>query len=335
MTDALRILMTEIVDYAGLFPPAKLDMAPAVRNFGRYFGGEHAWMLGRLVVPVSRLAELERDGAPLWSVPVPRDDGGPWRISALIGDDLNRDIDTVFAFNQRHAPPPPEEAAPEATGSAQGAVQDPATALGGTGPAIGQVGAVIDCIELKAESGVAIDRAMQIVPEQLTPFIEIPTAGDVRGLVAALAGTGGRAKIRTGGLTPDAFPAPGPVARFIFACAAAEVPFKATAGLHHPVRGEFNLTYEPGCPRGVMYGFFNVFVGAALAMGARIGVEEIEQVLVETNPKAFVFDGTGVTWRDRRVDLARLARARESFAISFGSCSFEEPLADLKALGLM
>jgi len=196
-------------------------------------------------------------------------------------------------------------------------------------------GAVIDAVELRADSSSAIDRAMRIVPEQLTPFIEIPTGGDVRGLVAAMAGTGAHAKIRTGGVTPEAFPHATSVARSIHACAMADVGFKATAGLHRPVRGEFNLTYEPNCPRGVMYGFLNVFMAAALAMAARIGVEEIEQVLTETNTKAFVFDNAGATWRDRRVDLARLARVRESFAISFGSCSFEEPIGDLKAMGLM
>ena len=104
-----------------------------------------------------------------------------------------------------------------------------------------------------------------------------PTAVDtVRGLIAAMAGTGAHAKIRTGGVTPEAFPQATSVARFIHACAMADVGFKATAGLHHPVRGEFNLTYEPACPRGVMYGFLNVFMAAALAMSARLGVEELD-----------------------------------------------------------
>lgn len=317
MTDSLRILLTSIVDYAGLFPPSKQDMETAVHHYAKYLTLDEAWMLGRFVVPVSRLAEFEQVAAGHWSGGT--GDVGAWQVTALAGDDLDRDIDAIFAFNQKHAPPDPEE-------DGTGAAKQPRAAVSG--------GAVIDAIELRADSSSGIDRAMRIVPEQLTPFIEIPTGGDVRGLIAAMAGTGAHAKVRTGGVTPEAFPHATAVARFIHACAMADVGFKATAGLHHPVRGEFNLTYEPGCPRGVMYGFLNVFMAAALAMSARIGVEEIEQVLTETNTKAFVFDNAGATWRDRRVDLARLARVRESFAISFGSCSFEEPVGDLKAMGL-
>lgn len=330
MTDSLRILLNGLVDYAGLYPPAKLDMAPAVTNYASYLAGEHAWMLGRFVVPVSRLAEFEQHAAKYWSAP-PKDDFGPWEVTALIGDNLDRDIDEIFAFNQRFAPP---ESETDSVSSFDEGAPTPAAAPAAS-PTARTVGCVIDTIELKSSSGIEIDRAMRIVPEQLTPFIEIPITGDVRGLITAMSGTGARAKVRTGGLTPDAFPAAGSIARFLHACASADVGFKATAGLHHPVRGEFNLTYEPACPRGMMYGFLNVFMAAALAVSARLNVDELEQVLTDAHAKSFVFDNAGATWRDRRIDLARLARVRESFAISFGSCSFEEPVGDLKALGLL
>ena len=56
----LRILLRGLIDYAGLFPPASLDMADAVRNYAAYREGEHAWALGRFVVPAARLEEFER-----------------------------------------------------------------------------------------------------------------------------------------------------------------------------------------------------------------------------------------------------------------------------------
>lgn len=134
-----------------------------------------------------------------------------------------------------------------------------------------------------------------------------------------------RAKIRTGGVTEDAFPSPEAVAAFIRACRAAGVAFKATAGLHHPLRCVKPLTYEPNAAVGTMHGFLNVFLAAALP-------DDAEAVLRETDANSFAFDDDGVTWRGRRVTNDEL-RAMRELAISFGSCSFEEPIQDLKALG--
>lgn len=134
-----------------------------------------------------------------------------------------------------------------------------------------------------------------------------------------------RAKIRTGGVTEDAFPSLQAVAAFIRACRDAGVAFKATAGLHHPLRCVRPLTYEPNAAVGTMHGFLNVFLAAAM-------VDEAEAILDERDPKAFTFDDEGVTWRNRRVGVDEL-RAMRQFATSFGSCSFEEPIDDLKELG--
>lgn len=319
---SLQILMTGIVDYAGLFPPAALPMKSAVANWARYMQSDDAWALGRFIVPMSRLTEFESalDGLPL---PPPGQD--PWRVSALVGDDVDRDIDRIFEFNRIHAPEPP---ATEASLEAGDDVGTPDL----TG------GVAIDAVEIKATSGGHIDRVMKNFPEQIEPYFEVgvgPASPDPRSLITAMAGTGARAKIRTGGITPDAFPAAADIAGFIFACNAADVAFKATAGLHHPVRAAYPLTYEPGCPTGVMYGFMNVFLAAAFVRAARFNERDMIAVLEETNPKAFAFEDGGASWRDKRIDAARLARVRETFAVSFGSCSFEEPLADLKAMGLM
>jgi hypothetical protein len=144
-------------------------------------------------------------------------------------------------------------------------------------------------------------------------------------LLPELKRRGLRAKIRTGGITADAFPTPEAVAEFIRACKREGVPFKATAGLHHPLRCVKPLTYEPNAAVGTMHGFLNVFLAAAM-------VEDAEAILAETDAKAFTFDDDGAAWRDRRVSIDELKAMRE-FATSFGSCSFEEPINDLKELG--
>lgn len=308
---SVRTLMTASVDYAGLFPPATLDMPAAVRNYAEYRAGPFAWMLGRFVVPAARLDEFERAAQGL----LPSDPMDVWRLTALTapaGDPaLDADLDRIFEFNAVHSLEDPEG--------------DPDAG-----------GAVIDMIELKAEDSRAIDAAIDILPQDMRAFFELPIHHDPRGLVASLAGEPGvGAKVRTGGVTPDAFPAPEHLARFIIACSAAAVPFKATAGLHHPLRAPYRLTYKPDAPTGVMFGFLNVFLASALAYVDRLGAPDVLRILEETSRDAFTFDDRGVIVRGRRLENDRLSRARESFILSFGSCSFTEPVDELKALGAL
>ena len=110
--------------------------------------------------------------------------------------------------------------------------------------------------------------------------------------------------------------------------------FKATAGLHHPLRGDYPLTYEAGSARTTMFGFLNVFLAAAFA---RFGLSEdgVRELLAETSPEVFHFDEEGVTWRAHQLTLQRLDVARNQFSLAYGSCSFEEPVAELKKIGLL
>jgi hypothetical protein len=165
-------------------------------------------------------------------------------------------------------------------------------------------------------------------------YVEISPAADLRPMLDALRSAGARAKIRTGGVTAAAFPGAAQVARFLATCAELAVPFKATAGLHHPLRGEHRLTYEDGAPRATMFGFLNVFVAGALAAS---GAEERELVAVleEREPSAFTFGADGLRWRSRRVELDHLTVSRTAFAIAFGSCSFREPVDELRELALL
>lgn len=92
MTNSLRTLVAGAVDYAGLFPPAALDMGASVSNYARYVAGEHAWMLGRFVVSVSRLDEFDATARSHVA-------GDPWRVSAVGGDDVAGDLELVARYN--------------------------------------------------------------------------------------------------------------------------------------------------------------------------------------------------------------------------------------------
>ena len=290
---AIRTLLGSIVDYAGLFPPAQLAMAPAVANYATYRAGPFSWALGRFVVPAARLEEFAQSAGPL-----ARGEADPWRLAALGSGDLMADLDRIAAFNQR------------------------------------QNQAIVDVLEMKADNPAAIAAAARAVPEDLTLYVELPVAADPAELVASLAHAGLRAKMRTGGVTAEAFPSSAEVLRFLQTCVAAGVPFKATAGLHHPLRAAYRLTYAPDSPSGTMYGFLNVFLVAAL-LYCGAAPAEAAPLLTEGDASALHFDDGGVSWRAQRLAVEDLARARERFAIAFGSCSFEEPLDDLKRLGLL
>jgi len=294
--NAARALLSGLVDYAGLFPPAALPMDQAVAEYARWRRAPESWMLGRFVLPAGRLAELAR--AADAHLPEPGA-GEPWRLSALVGADVQGEAALVTAFNERSA-----------------------------------ARAVVDTVELRAGSADEAETALSALPAGLDAFVEVPLGGDLDAILAVLGTHGARAKARTGGVVPEAIPAPSDVARFIAACARAGVPWKATAGLHHPVRAEHPLTYAGDGPRAVTHGFLNVFAAAALARAGATPAD-VEAVLCEGDPSALRLGADALAWRHLRASTDEVREARRSFATSFGSCSFAEPVADLRELGLL
>lgn len=299
MKQSLRILLEHLIDYAGLFPPAALGMAEAVSNYAAYRQDEHSWMLGRFIVPAARLDEFEQAAAEYW----PRaNEDGQWKLSVLGGNDLKADLARINSFNQQRQ-----------SGASAAAV-------------------MIDAIEIKATTIAEIEAARRVMPSPLTCYIEIPIADDPTELIKAIAEAGALAKVRTGGVTADGFPSSRDLARFMAVCAREDVGFKATAGLHHPLRAVNRLTYEPNSATALMHGFLNVFVAAAFAQHG-LDAARLVEVLEEKAPAAFQFDEGSVSWRDEMVVRGQLRNARRLFALSFGSCSFTEPIEDLQRLG--
>lgn len=287
-----RFLLLQLIDYAGLFPPASLGMDKAAACYSEYRKGAYAWVLGRFIVPVSRLGEFEIVAADL--LPNQRDE--PWRLSALAGPRLDTDAEAILDFNGRH----------------KGA-------------------ALIDTIEVKAAQAEEIHEASEILPEGFNVFYEIPIDRNLQLLLAVIKLVGAHAKVRTGGVTPDLFPSASHLARFIQACRAEMVSFKATAGLHHAVRGTYRLTYDETSGTAPMHGFLNVFLAAAFGF-VGMEVSEVVQVLEEQEAQAFVFDRSGVEWRGHNLGAEDLAAARRHLAVAFGSCSFLEPVSELQSL---
>ena len=294
----LQTLLTGAIDYAGLFPPAALSMREAVARYADYRGAAEAWALGRFVVPLTRVDEL---------VAAQRAVGAHsqgWRLSVLLGDDPAAESSRIRAFNASHAR-----------------------------------SALIDSAEVKVGGpAAAARRRIASFAEELPPsvrlFVEIPLDDELRLFVAAIAGANACAKIRTGGVTKEAFPTARDIARFLICCAEHDTRFKATAGLHHPWRGTYPLTYEAGAPTAAMFGFLNVLVAAALARrGAAEG--DLVAVLEVERGSDFRFDDDELRWRTLRLPRQELVESHATFALSFGSCSFEEPVMDLRRVALL
>jgi len=139
---------------------------------------------------------------------------------------------------------------------------------------------------------------------------------------------------RINGVVPGSIPATEHVARFIRACYAANVGFKATAGLHHPLRSEHGLSYEADAPRDVMHGFLNVFLTAAFHYNGLTARDTID-LLNATTLDGITMDDDKLAWREYVVTRNEVSTVRRRFATAFGSCSFTEPVDDLINLELL
>ncbi len=339
MLASVKTLLSSIVDYAGLFPPAKLGMKEAIANYARYQIAYQNWMLGHFVLPASRLKEFE-ELLPQFS----REDRKmrQWSVSAIVSGDWKLEIEKVQSFNGRDK-------------------------------------IAIAALEFPPLPPTEIAAVLSHLPAGVDVFFEIPLSANLEAYLAVLQGTTVSAKVRTGGLSADAFPNTDQLCRFMFACAKAQVPFKATAGLHHPLPAKHPLTSEPDSntvrleelsvetsrgsrggrggrgSRGAgeerisadlnsiesdslsteMHGFLNVAISAALVYWQKVTPEEALAVLQESSIKGFQFKADSIVWKDRQLSISEIEKARQHFFRSFGSCSFQEPIDDLKALNLV
>jgi hypothetical protein len=248
---SLRALLSNVIDYAGLYPPAELPLPIVIERYRGFLASPDAWILNRLVLPAGKLAEAVI--------------GDHWRITLLV------------------------DAEP------------------------GALPRQVETLETKSAHRLSLPTYCE------APIDEIHDAF---------------AKVRTGGLIPDAIPSSAAVADFLYRAAERSLAFKATAGLHHPMRSERALTYASDSPRATMHGFLNVFTAAAFAW-AGASRERLVAVLEDTEPENFRFGHDAVEWRGHALPVEQIAGARRDFAHCFGSCSFEEPVSELRELELI
>jgi hypothetical protein len=294
---SLRALLENAIDYAGLFPPAELALEPALRNQAGYVHSRDRWMLGAFILPIAKFAAA-RDHLSEF------DREHPLKISALgpktakaadFRPKLEKAAEAIKQFLAEH--------------KSVAAIEQFEMPLP-PGPVADSLGVA------RATLG---DLALNV-------FWEAP-AEKAASTIEALAGSGAGFKLRTGGVTADAFPASTQIARALVAALRHRVPIKFTAGLHHPVR----LFHES--VGGKMHGFLNVLGAGVLAAEHRWSETQTQEMLADESADSFVFDEEAFGWRDWKISTAQIS-ARRRLITSLGSCSFDEPRDDLRRLGI-
>ena len=305
---AFRTFMLQILDYAGMYPPANLSLDEAFKNFVAYQSDPYAWMLSRFVIPAKRLKEISAFNEKISFTTLGR--GGKDMDEFLAN--VNLDIADIRTFCDSH----------QAATVDMYEVALPASSLTDKFAANDIVTRAADALN---KNGIMVFFE--------APFVETGESWEVRAekLLRALRKVKDKHvgfKLRTGGVTADAFPSTAQVAWAMAQTREAGVPLKCTAGLHHPIR-HFNQSVQTK-----MHGFLNVFGAGILTTASGISRAEIQAILEDENAENFAFDENGFSWNTLRVDNSEMKKAR-LFATSFGSCSFDEPKEDLQAIKLL
>jgi hypothetical protein len=301
---ALRAFLGELIDDAGLYPPAALPLSEALAANERGAAGPEYWMLGRFVVPAAQVGALARllDDSP-----------DPLECSVVV-DAAHAAAE--FADLARLEAERGDRIAVEA-------LEARLTGAPGSTPKE-RIAALAEAVD-----AAGWDRRPALFIE-LTPEEDLEATFDAVRSQRMLRDLDVCAKLRCGGTTAAAVPEPGAVARFIAAARDAGVPFKATAGLHHPFRH-----YDKALG-GAMHGFINVIGAAVLAASSeRPDEATLCAIVADEDAANFKLDDEWFGWRERRADREAIGGARMRLIRSYGSCSFSEPVDDLRAAGIL
>jgi hypothetical protein len=300
---SLHALLNQSIDYAGMFPPCSLALEGALRNHAEYVRSPDAWMLGAFVLPIEQfdsakqlLSEFDRSHILRVAALGPKTANPDAFLDALEDSEAairslaRYDVDLISISHLEMLLPPH-----------------------------------IDLAVLKEASAIVGDLPVfwEAPPERAGQSIALLAEHNSDEEVASFG-----YKLRTGGVTADAFPTSAQIASALVTPAAYELPIKFTAGLHHPIRQYRDEVKTK------MHGFLNVLGAAVLAAEHRWDAQQTAMMLDDENARSVSFTDDFFAWREWKIDIERLRYGRR-FVRSFGSCSFDEPRDDLLVLQLL
>lgn len=322
MRESVRSLLTESIDYAGVFPPACLSLDRALENYVRYLGDPEAWLIARFACPAEQLPELDARARILETIkPQWRSTGqSPHRLTIVAAaandteqfrNNLHHDVSGILNFHKTHS----------------GYARTDALEL--------KLPADLDSSSSKLVAAFFNSIREALVSAEINPikvFVELrpqETKKGVSAMLDAIKSTNDGQfclKIRTGGLPLQNMPRPEQLAFFINACSKSGVCWKATAGLHAP------LSSFDGTDHTWHFGFINVFAAAVFATAKGISDERTKAILTERSGTKFRFTDNSLSWGDLALTIPEIETGRAESILSFGSCSFEEPRDGLQEL---
>lgn len=311
----------KIIDYAGLFPPAKLSLTEALKNFIEYRKGKYAFMMSRFICPVKLLKEFETLLVNDYS------GQGIINVSALSSggnslddfkNNLENDLKVWKEFNLKN-----NERVN--INSFELKLPDELIFENNSKNTSSFIDFISDRIKKEISVPVFIYSEGSMNNDWKTNSGSLIEGIEIHNLNNFNAGF----KLRTGGVEAAAFPSSESIAYCIRQSLDKKVPVKFTAGLHHPFRH-----YDSGIGT-MMHGFINVFGAGIIAMRHDISNHGMEEILNDEDPADFIFTDEFFSWKDWKIEIADIEFARKNLVLSYGSCSFDEPVDDLISFNLL
>lgn len=325
MKQSLRYFMNEIIDYAGLFPPAGLSLDTSLHKYSDYRKNDNSWMLSRFIIPGDRLDELIPYQDSMFSADDPFKLSILGKSTATLDEYEERLQELISQVNRFHNKlgsrvlseileiKIPREALFSNDYSLLGEV------FNKTAQALTESEHTPQYVFYEAVFEENWKKDIHHVMDSLSGHNRIKYNGNYR-----YAGF----KLRCGGTEAEMVPSIEQVASTLIDARDQNVALKCTAGLHHPVR-HFSDSVQTD-----MHGFFNVFGGAMLSYAHDLNIDELGVILRDKDPDHFTFTEEAFQWRELSVFTGEITELREVALTSFGSCSFEEPHEELQKLGL-
>ncbi len=297
MVEALRCLLDGVFDYAGVFPPAKLDLPIALSNYLEYRRREEKWMVGRFACSAPQLPELRE---------------------LALGYALPLDI-AVTVIGQGSQSLEEWESRLEQDAAAMSSFLETTE------------GIRLESYEVRLPDHDKTELYVRDLHEfgDVDIFIELPWGDGMDDSLAVVAEAEWPfVKARAGGATPRDFPPAAALAGFIHGAISLDLGFKLTAGLHHALR---RVDQETGAHA---HGFLNVLGASALAIKEDLSRSEVEQVLMSASIRDWRFEDRRLRWQDSTLTIDDLDFSRDAL-LAIGTCSIDEGLTELDSFGLL
>ncbi|MBM4763724.1 hypothetical protein [Bacillus sp. B15-48] len=307
---SLQAFLHGLIDYAGLFPPAKLPLTQAIKNYAAYNNSQDAWMLGPFVLPISKLLEI-REYEQLFKGKRPLKlsiVGSKEQSEKEFLSQLEEDVKQITSYQHMYRDWVHIDALelhlPQATPTKE---------------FLHKIAAITN------ELSVNVFCEIHLLKEDEDWRKYVTDSLDAIAHFNSENRENFGAKWRTGGVKAELIPEPDRLAFAISECRDRKLAMKFTAGLHHPVRmnrDEVNAK---------MHGFLNVFLAGMLAYELKLNETMIKAILIDEDPSHFKITGDSLGWGKLVLSPKQITRLRNSLC-SFGSCSFDEPKDELREL---